>query len=48
MIFNMGNQKTVRLDAARFGVHSMEDVLQNFTYQSEDGIYFEDIPEKSA
>lgn len=45
---NTGGENTVRLDTARFGIHSIENIPQGDMYTSEDGIFFVDLPEKSV
>ncbi len=48
VLVNSGSETTFRLDAARFGVTSIQGVFHQETYSSQDGIYFINMPEKSV
>lgn len=47
-IVNFGIGATVRIDAARFGIHCLNGVMRCEEYYSEDGIYYINMPEKSV
>ena len=48
IIVNFDSENTIRLDAARFGMHHLNGVFHSEYYSSDDGIYFIKMPEKSV
>ncbi len=48
VLVNSGENTNIRLDVARYKIHTMQGVFQQEEYSSEDGIYFINMPERSV
>lgn len=48
ILINSGTDTTFRLDIARYGINTVQGVLHQEEYSSEDGIYFVNMPERSV
>ncbi len=48
ILVNAGGQTSFRLDAARFGARALKEAFSDEFHQTDDGIFYIDMPEKSA